>query len=300
MVLHVCPKECGQQFEKKQNLNKHLAQKIPCDSERRIFGCTNSFCKQKFTSRQSRHIHLKTCKPKETKETLKEENINMSEMLTTLRQQIDNFFTTNGDATQTLTADTLTVVPNSRIASVTKVIDRRSNQFYFCHPPGKWSDIRRVGDKSKTNIKTDDTSFILKIGYNGNETGRHTTHDSEFGDTCRIIDSLVTPASAVAETKIKDMLRNDGKLFSGLHGNKKTRDTELIIVKSQEDYREYVELAQRVIFDIEGSMRNDLETLETWKEKTRQIEALCRQTEAMVAHANHVTTQLEDRVKCMT
>lgn len=73
MVVHLCPK-CGQKFDKKDSLNKHLKQKISCDSPLRKFDCLNEFCPQKFTSRQNRHVHMKTCKPKQLVDDIKKDN----------------------------------------------------------------------------------------------------------------------------------------------------------------------------------------------------------------------------------
>ena len=102
--------------------------------------------------------------------------------------------------------------------------------------------------------------------------------------------------ATVAEAKFKDILRNEGKLFSGKHGNKKSRDTELIIVRSQEDYAEYVDNAQKIIAGIEDSIRKDLDSLEIWKEKTKIIDTLCKQAESMMRHAESVTAALQEKI----
>lgn len=135
------------------------------------------------------------------------------------------------------------------IVSMTGIIDRRKGQFNFSEPPPSWRDIFRLGSKIAPKLR--EPYWILKLGYNGENTGRHNTHDIEYGDTCRIIDSFISPVAAAAEIRIKDLLLNEGKLFGGLHSSKKTRDTELIIIKSQAEYAEYVQIVQSVILNIE-------------------------------------------------
>ena len=80
MVLK-CPKNCGSSFDSNSNLNKHLAQRIPCNSDLRKYGCTNDYCSHKFTSRQAKSAHMKTCKPKRTMETLTRDNEHLREAL---------------------------------------------------------------------------------------------------------------------------------------------------------------------------------------------------------------------------
>ena len=90
MVTHICPLECGRSFDRKDGLDSHLKQKIPCNSKARKFACPNEGCVHKSTSRQAKAIHLKTCKPKETKESLKKENTVLKKALQCVGQPIQN------------------------------------------------------------------------------------------------------------------------------------------------------------------------------------------------------------------
>ncbi len=74
MVIYECPSGCGRNFDRKDTLASHLKQKISCISEKRKYACPIEGCVHKSTSRQARSIHLKTCKPKETKESLRQDN----------------------------------------------------------------------------------------------------------------------------------------------------------------------------------------------------------------------------------
>lgn len=93
--MHECPKGCGQSFEKKQNLTKHINQKISCDSPDRKYPCPNSHCHLKFLSSSSRCHHLKVCKPKETKDSLRQDNMILREALACVGGHITNNITQN-------------------------------------------------------------------------------------------------------------------------------------------------------------------------------------------------------------
>ncbi len=333
MVIHECPKKCGMKFDKKHNLTKHLDQKIPCDSPLRTYACMNDYCSLKFTSRQSRHNHFKTCKPRVlTSEAIKE-NAEMTKLISSLREEIislkipqkfvapeqqarekemqsifSNLLSEIGDLSVDLsrkveTSPTIRLQPlelkpqSSSIVSATDIIDRRSNQFYFCDPPGEFSDLKRVGDNSNEIISIEQPFWVIKIGWNGENTGRQQGHDREYGGISRVIDSLVTAVAAAAELKIKDRLINEGKLYSGLHSNKKSRDYELIVVRSQQEYTEYVDLARKIIAEVEDSVRCDVGGLRILKSNMGIMKNMCRQMEAMVSNAQAQAKSIEDKIK---
>ena len=330
MVQHPCPKGCGHFFDNMSNVNAHLAQKIPCDSPARKYPCPNENCCWKFTSRQSKFNHLKTCtNGKETKETLKQANSNMKETISNMSQEIQalkeqpNNQQQQQPEMQSMIINLLKELGNlstgfsnhaasfkspspiplkekeqqSGIVSATDIIDRRSNQFYFCDPPGEFFNLKIVGDKSNNIITFEEPFWVIKIGYNGEKTGRQIGHDKEYGGISRVIDSLMTPVAAAAELKIKDLLMNEGKLYSGLHSNKKSRDTELIIVRSQKDYTEYVEMARTVVRNLEDGIRNDMEGLKRLKGNMEIMDSMCKQMEAMVESTKNQAIEIEEKIK---
>ncbi|CAL8461121.1 g652 [Coccomyxa elongata] len=52
------------------------------------------------------------------------------------------------------------------------------------------------------------------------------------------------------EYRLRDWLMNEGVFFAGVHEQNTGRDTELLVVASQEQYAEVVKLAQRFIEEI--------------------------------------------------
>ena len=317
MVIHVCPKECGAKFDKKSSLEKHLAQQIPCDSEVRKYKCPNEFCIAKFTTRQAKSKHLKTCKPKLTMTDLQRENEELKHVIADLQQEVETVSVIEMDDLNTQTLQPSASISRmttsnideqgsealqngaentkNMIKSITATIDRRSTQFYFTEPPGDWFDFRLIGGQE---IFTPSHPYwIIKIGYNGQNTGRHPTHDKEFGGNCRVIDSLITPVAAAAEISIKDRLLNENKLYSARHQNKKARDNELVIVKSQEEYEEIVQIARAEVRKLEDSIRNELHILEAWQEKSDKLEAMFKKTEALLHHATSKTKEIHDQLE---
>lgn len=144
------------------------------------------------------------------------------------------------------------------LKSQTGFIDYRIGQLYFSSPGGYWKEVKNKSNKF-VQISDIDSYFIVKFGYHGNNTGRHGTHKSGYGYQYTLLDSMPSPVAAAAEMKIKDLLKNDGRLYSALHSNKKSRDNELIIVRSQEEYDAYVIMAKNVIWNLESSIRPDPE-----------------------------------------
>ena len=334
MVVHHCPKNCGHKFDRKDSLESHLGQKISCDDERRKFPCKNEGCVNKSTSRQARSIHMKTCEgPKQNKEEIKQANLNMKLLITDLQTEVatlkipekfvapeqqarekemqsifSNLLSEISDlsvdlsrkveASPTIRLQPLELKPqSSSIVSATDIIDRRSNQFYLCDPPGEFSDLKKIGDKNNEIISIEQPFWVIKIGWNGENTGRQQGHDREYGGISRVIDSLVTAVAAAAELKIKDRLINEGKLYSGLHSNKKSRDNELIVIKSQQEYTEYVELARKIIAEVEDSVRCDVGGLRILKSNMGIMKNMCRQMEAMVSNAQAQAKSIEDKIK---
>ncbi len=302
MVI-ICPKGCEKRFDSNANLHKHLDQKIPCDSPLRIYPCDKEGCKHKAVSRQNRYKHRLICKGSPEPKTIPEwrkANDELSKKISSLlvSQTSDNREDPIGPEQELEHA----VIQSSQcqfvIRSVTNIVDRRSGQFYFSLPPGHWTDMRRIGEK--TNFVISELWLVIKIGYNGEHTGRHNKHDSEFNGISRIIDSLVSPVAAAAEIKIRDRLVNDGKLFSGKHEHKKSRDNELIIVKSQAEYEEYVALAQTTIKDIESSIASsDICMYNEWRNKVHMLKNMFSETQSLLTQAEQVTHEFESKLNML-
>ena len=324
MVL-VCPKGCEKTFDGNANLRKHLDQKIPCDSELRRYPCHNEGCKHKSVSRQNRRTHMQTCKvgkldaEPQTIDEWRKANEDLSKRIASLLSNQNSVThaqkpiaslselepesaSVHNEKQDIININSVSIAFSAEsrllVRSVTDRVDRRSGQFYFTLPPGSWTEIRKIGEK--TNLVLSELFLVIKIGYNGENTGRHNKHDAEFGGTSRILDSLVSPVAAAAELKIKDRLINDGKLFSGKHANKKIRDNELIIITSQTEYEEYVALAQKTIKDIESSITSaDICMYNEWKQKVHMLREMFSETQSLLTQAEQVTNDFEDKLNVL-
>ena len=310
--MSIFARSVSKNFASAWSLKNHLEKLYPCDVGN--YQCDG--CSTKFNNRSNLSTHKKTCKGRYISSKEKDQLIQdlhsafavsdgkgvteMTEMMAALRGQMENFSSSiseQSEAVMTEQACGSQRTESGRIESVTNIIDRRANRFYFSDPPGEWIDIRRIGSNSAIDIER--PFWIIKIGWNGEQTSRHPAHDKEYGGTSRIIDSLLTPVAAAAEMKIKDRLVNEGKLFSAKHSNKKARDNELIIIKTQAEYAEVVSMAKSVIHIVEEPIRSDMDCLKMWKDKAKYIDAMYKQTEAMAEHANKITKELEDKIHSM-
>ena len=170
------------------------------------------------------------------------------------------------------------------IESVTNVQEFRAPQFYFRHILGKWSHLHPTGRPQEV-ISADALSkvAVIKIGSMG-VTERQMTHNKQF-DRSELVDSCLTSSFTHVETKAKDYWRDRGELYEGLHEGKTVRDTELLLVRSQEDYKRHLAVVQQLCERfpyIPDKPQEDSTTLELSlaQEKSKQIEAEARKAEA--------------------
>lgn len=131
-------------------------------------------------------------------------------------------------------------------------IDKFNAQVYIIHPAGKWRSLYK--SHSKSPIKLVSHQCVLKFGCMLGGTSRHNVHFRVFGKQTKILDSLVTDLSYQAERKFKKWLWNEDMLITGLHCNKKQKDSELVIVQTQEEY----DFLISKFSDIVRSLENEL------------------------------------------
>jgi hypothetical protein len=154
-----------------------------------------------------------------------------------------------------------------KVKSVTNIIDMRAPQFYIRLVEGKWSNVHPIG-RPDLALSAEELgkSIVLKIGHQGESTGRQTQHIAVFKNS-KVLDSFLTPSHALVEQKAKDYWKNNLELYEGSYDEKNIRDTELLVIKSQEQYMSYVHYIQRLINSLETSIELKLEM-----EKTKQAE----------------------------
>ena len=141
---------------------------------------------------------------------------------------------------------------DSPLTSVTGIIDIRSPQVYLRETDGRFADVHPVGRPNMIVEPELLKSFrILKLGSQGC-TNRQKEHKRTFRDS-RLLDSFLTPAHTLVESKVKDTLKNDRRLYEGLYAGKTVRDKELVLVKTQEEYEEIVAIIQSAMKAVNGA-----------------------------------------------
>ena len=170
------------------------------------------------------------------------------------------------------------------IDSATNVQEFRAPQFYFRQILGKWSDLHPVGRPQDVMSALELSEVaVIKIGSMG-VTERQMTHNKQF-DRSELLDSCLTSSFTLVETKAKDYWRDKGELYEGLHEGKTVRDTELLIVRNQEDYERYLTFVQQMCekfpFIPDALKEDNALELSLAQEKSRQSEAEARKAEAV-------------------
>lgn len=110
--------------------------------------------------------------------------------------------------------------------------------------------------------------IVLKIGFQGDNTGRQETHKKVFTDS-KVLDSFLTLSYTHVEQKLKDNLINRGLLYDGVYEEKYAKDTELVVIRSHTDYAELAALISSIVTEA-GLAGVQLE-LSLAMEKTRQM-----------------------------
>jgi hypothetical protein len=132
------------------------------------------------------------------------------------------------------------------------------NQLYFGIPGPK---LIPEGNES---------GVVIKVGFTkeGNERKRFQDHRLEYGDF-KILDCISCCNPELVEQKLKDHLHIKRQRVSGKVEGKQYRDTELVIVKNQDEYNLLVETTKRFAEDTnEGNQ--DYVTVTLAKEATKQ------------------------------
>lgn len=131
-------------------------------------------------------------------------------------------------------------------------IDKFNSQVYIIQPAGKWRSLYRA--HSKAPVKLASHQCVLKFGCMLADTSRHKVHFRVFGKQTKILDSLLTDLSYQAERKFKKWLWDEDLLIIGLHCNKKQKDSELIIVHTQDEYDALVMKFHDIVKSIENEL----------------------------------------------
>lgn len=185
-----------------------------------------------------------------------------------------------------------------KLKSVTEVFDMRAPQLYMRQIFGKWHKVHPVGRPDEVlSADTLAQYAVVKTGSQGESTGRQLIHATAFADS-RVIDSCLTDAYTRVEQKSKDTFMKNGQLYEGLHEGKTVRDTELLLVKTQEEYEQRLGVILKFCEITDSSLE-----LRLAQEKTKQVmaDAEARKAEAGVRQKELelelLKLQLETRIR---
>ena len=179
-------------------------------------------------------------------------------------------------ASSTAIVPTNSALPRLELDSVTGFVDMRAPQHYFRGTPGSmWTNVHPLGRPDKlVSPETLMQLNIVKSGCQGESTGRQLTHDIVLKGS-KLLDSLLTNSYSHVEQRAKDIWKNQGVLYEGTFAGKSSRDTELLLIRSQAEYVERVAQVQSLVIEAESSMELKIEI-----EKTKQKDADAKKAEA--------------------
>lgn len=154
-----------------------------------------------------------------------------------------------------------------KLQSATNLIDLRDPQFYMRQVFGKWAMVHPVGRPDQILSAEQLAEFaVIKIGSQSGNTGRQHKHTTTFSRS-QLLDSCLTKSFTYVEMKAKDIWLNSGELYEGLYEGKNIKDTELLLVRSQDEYARLLSVVQQLCNE------NDSLSLRLAQETSRQMEA---------------------------
>ena len=189
------------------------------------------------------------------------------------------------------------------LRSVTDSIDTHRPGVYFGVPERTWAMLKPLNPTYSPSLLAVDRSemTVIKFGMKRGDTDRVGDHTKAFKGFY-LLDHVPTEYMAEVEDLLKVWLRNEGLLFEATHEHKNGRDTELIVVTTQADYKRVVERTQLLVQQTEDKKRRLLGVGEIAREeeakarqeeaKARQEEAKARQNEVKAIQMTEATAQL--------
>ena len=261
-MVKTCPR-CHRKFGQKSHLTAHLARKKPCSLKetelREQHTCTDCENLFKYASNLTRHKH--DCQgPKLTPQQL----------ITNLREQLqhaqEELAAVKDEALVTNSSDKLELV-SCEIGTVGEVF---GSAIYF-------------GEPGPLLIPESEVSgCIVKFGQSVTVPERISTHSGDFGGF-KLLDCFKTINPIVVEQRIKRVLDMNGRRLKAKTVNKAYRDTELIVVSSQQEYTDFVRQCKSIAEDYEMEILGI--TRAVWDAKTAakesEIKALTLQVQQL-------------------
>lgn len=146
------------------------------------------------------------------------------------------------------TIDGKTVRNKLLVRSVTGTISTPETCLYFGVPEGSFSGLTPMAPYISPELDTSTRHewIVIKLGRQDSMSAGTGALSNSF----YMLDCMPTQHTMDVEYRLRDWLMNEGVFFAGVHEQNTGRDTELLVVASQEQYAEVVKLAQRFIEEI--------------------------------------------------
>lgn len=227
--------DCGKEFKYPVDLKKHKNKKHPCQGGK--FPCSK--CNKCFQYQSGRSRHEKTC----TGRVLTTQQV-LVEQVRSLQTQLQTAQLAGGT----------NVLPEIKTVLDLSVIDINKPQLYFGIP----------GPKLVSLSPLPAGALKIKAGITNNFPNRSRTHRADFGGFTWI-DSIIICNPASVEKKLKEWLRVNNMQIKCKTEKKKSKDTEIFIVKSQQDY-------ERIVRDVQRLVEEDTRQWEEARERENKAE----------------------------
>lgn len=237
MVVHICAK-CNYSASSKRDLQRHLDKKYPCDKAH--YKCSK--CSRPYHDRGSMYEHQKECQGRPlTTEELKQHLSTSEQRVQELEARLKSSTIDDDESFD----NSEIPKPDSDINIKTIIgVHPTKVQLYFIKPGPLLKAIEPIA------------GTLIKFGYSDEMYERFSRHYRDFGGA-EVLDSLLSNNAKKVEAELKKWMRMTGKLVSCQTENKKTRETEVFAVTSQQEYEEVVRMAQQFAKEYE----EDVETI---------------------------------------
>lgn len=231
MTIHQCP-TCSKEFARAAYLESHLARKVPCtphEQADKVFECDN--CDKCYKNATHLSRHRKSCQGrKATVESLTAE-------IEVLREQLS----ANEEISAQISVQSIQSFELKPL-NVTGIADIFKPQVYLGRPGELLIAAGNV------------EGFLVKLGSSRHMVDRCETHRRDYGGFT-LLDSVVTLFPEVVEDRLKQVLKIQGRLISCRTPKKSCNDTEILVIKTQEDYVELVLLVQDIARNYENEVK---------------------------------------------
>ena len=203
------------------------------------------------------------------------------------------------------TIDGKTVRNKLLVRSVTGATSTPESCLYFGVPEGSFSGLTPMAPYITPELgnSTRNEWIVIKLGRQDSVSARTGAISNGF----YMLDCMPTQHTVDVEYRLRNWLMNEGVFFEGVHEQKTGRDTELLVVASQEQYAGIVKLTQRFIEQIslenekvseeQEKMHQALAEIAQERSKTRKEESKARKKEMKARRQESKARKEESRAR---